>query len=341
MPFQHSLRPAPPKMIGPIEYRKYRETLIEMDRILCSGIEHPFILKKMVEYNQTSPKQTSRMYKTIRKALRFAILLALTGNSSRELSIRISDSLLFLWFTSFDLSSLKGSSKSAIDRYEKFFSDAEIDQLIHSLNQAVSDHKMARMLILEGELNFSRHWVDSTCIRSNIHFPVDWVLLRDATRSLVQSIEVIRRHGLKHRIGDPQDFIRSMNSLVMLMTHTSKKKKGMILRKKIFRKINRLMAIIESHGWRYHELLNNHWQESDLSKKETKLILDRLETILTQLPSAIDQGRSRILEGKTVDNSQKILSFYEKDAHVIIRGKSDAAVEFGNGLYICKKMKMV
>ncbi|MCK5249553.1 MAG: hypothetical protein KAJ98_06280, partial [Spirochaetaceae bacterium] len=317
------------------EYRDYRDTLIEMDRILDSGIEHDFILRKMGDYLGSSSRKVQRAYNRIWTALRFTILIALTGDSSRELAIRVSDSRLLKWFTSFDIKA-KGTSKSAIDRHEKLFTADEITALIHILNQAVGNAEQARRLILESELDFSRHWADSTCIKADIHFPVDWILLRDAARSLVGSIEVIRRHGLKHRIGDPQDFIRRMNSLVMQMTHTRKKKNGSMLRKKILRKMNRLMKTIESHGHRYRELLVNHWQESDLTSNEAQMVLKHLETILHQVPYAIEQARQRIIKGIKVDNSQKILSLYEGDVHVLIRGKSGAAVEFGNGLYLAE-----
>ena len=36
-------------------------------------------------------------------------------------------------------------------------------------------------------------------------------------------------------------------------------------------------------------------------------------------------------------NDEKILSLYEKDAHVIVRGKAGADVEFGNGLYLAEQ----
>jgi len=159
----------------------------------------------MGDYLGSSSRKVQRAYKRIWTALRFTILIALTGDSSRELAIRVSDSQLLKWFTSFDIKA-KGTSKSAIDRHEKLFTAEEITDLIHILNQAVGNTELARRLILESELDFSRHWVDSTCIKADIHFPVDWILLRDATRSLIGSIEVIRCHGLKHRIGDPLGF---------------------------------------------------------------------------------------------------------------------------------------
>ncbi|MCC5846386.1 MAG: hypothetical protein JJU05_19220 [Verrucomicrobia bacterium] len=41
--------------------------------------------------------------------------------------------------------------------------------------------------------------------------------------------------------------------------------------------------------------------------------------------------------GRKVDNADKILSLYEKDVHVIVRGKSGAEVEFGNKLYVTEQ----
>lgn len=100
--------------------------------------------------------------------------------------------------------------------------------------------------------------------------------------------------------------------------------------------MNRLMKTIESHGHRYHELLVNHWQESDFTYNEAQMVLKHLQTILCQVPYAIEQAKQRIIKGEKVDNSQKILSLYEQDVHVLIRGKSGAAVEFGNGLYLAE-----
>ena len=84
----------------------------------------------------------------------------------------------------------------------------------------MSNREMAEKLILEQELNLSEVWADTTCIKNKIHYPIDWVLLQDATRTLIKSILVIRRHGLKHRIRPPEQFITEINKLVMEMTHT-------------------------------------------------------------------------------------------------------------------------
>ena len=66
----------------------------------------------------------------------------------------------------------------------------------------------------------------------HIHFPVDWVLLRDAMRTLMRAAQLIRPHGLKHRMAPPEDFLRAMNRLSIQMTFarrqadTQKPRKG-------------------------------------------------------------------------------------------------------------------
>jgi hypothetical protein len=48
---------------------------------------------------------------------------------------------------------------------------------------------------------------------------IDWVLLRDAARTLVKATVLVRKHGLKHRMPqEPLDFLSDMNILCMKMS---------------------------------------------------------------------------------------------------------------------------
>ena len=63
-----------------------------------------------------------------------------------------------------------------------------------------------------------------------------------------------------------------------------------------------------------------------------------METILEQLPQAIHQAHERIIGERRVANKDKILSLYEPDIHVLVRGKAGAEVEFGNTLYLAEQV---
>ena len=81
-------------------------------------------------------------------------------------------------------------------------------------------------LDLEGPVDLEDYFVDTTCLKANIHFPVDWVLLRDGTRTLMKALTLIRREGLKVRMEPPQEFLRRINRLSMEMTHSRRKRQS-------------------------------------------------------------------------------------------------------------------
>jgi hypothetical protein len=121
------------------------------------------------------------------------------------------------------------------------------------------------------------------------------------------------------------------------MTHTRKRKDAKKVRKKIFRRMKQLMKTIERHAHNYHALLEEHWNETDWSELETQIVLDRIQGVLDQLPQAIHQAHERIIGERRVPNKEKILSLYEPDVHVLVRGKANAETEFGNGLYLAEQ----
>lgn len=52
---------------------------------------------------------------------------------------------------------------------------------------------------------------------------------------------------------------------------------------------------------------------------------------------AIKQAHERIIGGRLVTTEDKILSLYDKDAHVIVRGKLGGEIEFGQGLILVEQ----
>ena len=321
--FQPEFRPALPVVFGAKDYREFRAILVEMDRILVvSGLEHRFVAQCIASLKtQPSPQQLQRHAKTIRLALRYNILLGVTGLSFRALSRQAADSHLFQWFTNTGfVDAVRPVSKSTIERFEKMFSAEEIAGLIHELNRAVAEPVQAKKLLYrEAALRFDEIFADTTCVKANIHFPVDWILLRDASRTLINAIKLIRRRGLKHRISSPDKLLRDMNKLCIEMTHTRKKPDAEKMRKQVFRRMKKLMKLIEGHAENYHALLADRWIETGWSEIETQVVLDRIQGILNQLPQAIYQAHERIIGQRRVKNSDKILSLYETDVHVIVR----------------------
>ena len=170
---------------------------------------------------------------------------------------------------------------------------------------------------------------DTTCIELDMHFPVDWVLLRDGVKSIIQSIIVIRKHGLKHRIAPPQSFVTQINKACMAMAAASRQRAGKKARKAAFRTLKRIAKIVIQHGIRYLDTLERTWSETDLSEKQQAMIASRLHNTLELLPAAIDQAHQRIIQEKPLNNPDKLLSLFEPHASVYVRKKSGADCEFG------------
>jgi hypothetical protein len=101
--------------------------------------------------------------------------------------------------------------------------------------------------------------------------------------------------------------------------------------------MKRLMKVIEKHAMNYQHELEARWTETDWNEFEAQVVLERIKNILDQLPQAIHQAHERIIGERRVSNKDKILSFYEPDIHVLVRGKAGAEVEFGNALYLAEQ----
>jgi transposase, IS5 family len=189
-------------------------------------------------------------------------------------------------------------------------------------------------LNLAQPLNLDAYFLDTTCVAANIHYPVDWVLLRDGTRTMMKAVRLIRQEGLMHRMEPPESFITRINRLCLEMTHARTKPDSNKQRKRVFRKIDRLVGTVRAHAKRYRDLLDAEWEQTKWTRPQAEQVLRRMDQVLDLLPKAREQARQRILSEQPVDSREKILSFYEPEARVIVRHKAGAEVEFGNTLLL-------
>ncbi len=335
--FQQALRPEIPTVYGPIEYRRFREQLIEIDRLLVESSVEDSFLAETIEYDENRCDELPRF----RTALRTNILRSLLNKSCRNLSCDIAGNQLYQWFICVDQlgGCITTPSKSEIDRYEKIWDAYQIESLIHSQNQAlVSPEKSMELYSSEAIFDFKNLYADTTCLKSNIHAPVDWLLLRDAARTIIKSIQLIRKRGLFHRMPDPTQLMKNVNKLTIEMTQASKPRDGKKRRKKVFRKLRNVLKTIVEHGIRYVKQLKARWASTNLSKNETDLVIERLANIIMQVDDVIQIAHSRIISEKLVHNNEKILSLYENDVHILNRGKFGGAIEYGNNFYIAEQI---
>ena len=270
--------------------------------------------------------------------MRCNIARSLLQEDYRGLAARLADSPLLQFFCGIsEVDRVVVPSKSTLQRYFTWWPEGEVRPLIHQL--LVQGAQAPERLDLAQPLDLENAYLDSTCLCANIHYPVDWVLLRDATRTLMSSVRLIRDQGLKHRMEEPESFIRRINGLCIKMTHVGNRKdqsQSRRERKQTLRQMDRLVGTVRNHARRYRELLAAHWEQTDWTRPQAEQVLGRMDQVLEQLPAARQQARRRILQGQLVPNEEKILSLYEADVHVIVRKKAGAEVEFGNTLFLAE-----
>jgi len=156
-------------------------------------------------------------------------------------------------------------------------------RLINAAASVTYDGRSSLWLANAVKLDF--FWMDSTCIKANIHFPVDWVILRDAARTLVKAIVLIRSHGIKHRMPPPEQFLGEMNKCCMEMTQCRRKADSKKTRKQTLRAMKQLVVTVARHAHRYHQSLDQGWEATDWSRPQADVVLNRIESVFKKLPA--------------------------------------------------------
>jgi len=335
IPFPQELRPKLPTIVGNVDYHTLRQGLEQIDSLLReSGVERDFVERALAAWKRAGSRRPSALeqlkyQQRSRRALRCSILRTLLQEDHRGFSCQLAGNPLYQWFCLIDaMDQVRVPSKSELQRFAHWLDAAQMREVIDGLLlQAIEKPGQLR---LKEALDLEEYFLDSTCVKANIHFPTDWVLLRDAVRTLMKATLLIREAGLRGRMRPPEEFLRRMNRLSIEMTQQGRRagsKKG---RKRVLRQIKKLVKVVRAHARRHRELLDKHWEQTDWTQGQAQQIVRRIDGVLELLPRAQKQAHERIIGARQVPNDQKILSLYEPDVRVIVRGKAGAEVEFGN-----------
>lgn len=335
LPFPEELRPRLPTIVGNVDYRTLQERLQQIDALLRhSGVERDFIQRSLDRWTQASRRQASADQQTrfqlrCQRALRCNILRTLLQEEYRGFSIQLAGNPLYQWFCGIAaLDVVRVPSKSELQRYAHWLPAPELRALLDGLLRgAVQTPERLRLKVA---LDLKTYFLDSTALKANIHFPTDWVLLRDAVRTLMKATVLIRREGLRQRMEPPEAFLARMNKLSMEMSQAARRAGSKKARKRVLRQMKRLVGVALAHARRHRERLDRDWAKTSWTRRQAEAVLRRIDGVVALLPRARRQAHERIIGGRQVANADKILSLYDTDVRVIVRGKAGAEVEFGN-----------
>lgn len=339
---QDRFRPSLPTVMGNVDYKVMERQLKRIDEILrVSGAEKVFIERSLGYWSLQIKKPLDKIKEKARltfqthsgRALRCNILRTLMGDSFRDFSCQLAGWPLLQWFCDVDTwGAIKVPSKGTLQRYAQWLPETELREVIEKIVRAASASSF--VFGLADPLDLDSYFLDTTAVKTPIHFPVDWVLLRDAVRTLMKAVALIRKQGLKQRMDEPAEFLKRMNRLSIRMTHSRRKKNARRERKRVLRLMKKMVAVVSGHAQHHRDLLDQQWGETDLTRPQADQVLKRIDHVLELLPQAKKQAHERIIGERQVANEDKILSLYETDTNVIVRGKAGAETEFGNTLLL-------
>ena len=335
IPFPQELRPKLPTIVGNVDYLSLRQRLEQIEALLReSGVERDFVERALAGWQAAGSREPTaveqrKFQQRSRRALRCTLLRTLLQEDHRGFSCQLAGNPLYQWFCLIDaLDRVRVPSKSELQRFAHWLPAGEMRQVIDGLlRQALEQPGKLR---LKEALDLEAYFLDSTCVKANIHFPTDWVLLRDAVRTLMKATRLIRGAGLRGRMQPPEEFLRHMNRLSLEMTQQTRRAGRQKGRKRVLRQMKKLIGVVRGHARRHRELLAQQWPSTEWTRAQAEQVLRRIDGVLELLPRAQKQAHERIIGARQVPNADKLLSLYEPEVRVIVRGKAGAEVEFGN-----------
>ncbi len=339
IPFPQELRSRLPTIVGNVDYLTLRQRLEQIDALLRqSGVERDFVQRALAGWKRAASgpptaQEQVKFQQRSRRALRCTVLRTLLQEDYRGFSCQLAGNPLYQWFCLVDaLDQVRVPSKSEVQRFAYWLPPDQMRAVLDGLLKTAADQP--KKLGLVEALDLEAYFLDSTCLKANVHFPTDWVLLRDGVRTLMKATLLIRQAGLRGRMQAPEEFVRQMNRLSIAMTQQARRagrKKG---RKRVLRQMKKLTKVVRAHAQRHRDLLDQQWKQTELTRGQTDQILRRVDGVLELLPKAVKQAHERIIGARPVANADKILSLYDTDVRVIVRGKAGAEVEFGNAVLL-------
>ena len=337
---QSWLRPALTHVGANKDYALFREQLEGVDGLLRgSHLEAMAMDFAVVGFEGASVREQRARKRFALKALRVETLRMMLGNPAyRPFSRTVAASDLMADFCGVRrLDGIRGLSKSVLERASKFFTAEQVRWMKQVLIEMCGEKDRAKEIGLTSPVATETCLVDTTCLEANIHFPIDWVLLRDVAGTLLKATKLIRQAGLRRRMPcEVEELARRMNRLCIEMTHTRRKEDARRARKRVLRKMKRLVKTIAGHARSHRDRLERDYARTEYSQGQARRIIERVDRMLAHVPTVIAQAHERIIGGRPVPSNRKILSVHEPDVQVIVRGKASREVEFGNTLFLAE-----
>ena len=300
------------KLLSDIYIKQYEDLKIKLDA------------KKIIKIQQ-------KAFLTIRVGLLHKHL----GGSLDDFCRSIALSPLFQNFLGINiLFGAKIPSRTTINELENSMPKDFLDNANTTFMSLLMDDGASKKFGFHQKFDMLNLYYDATCMKANIHYPVDYVFFKDWLRTTMLLLGSIRSKGVKIKMNtDPEKYESLINAFCMAMSAVHGKKGAKTKKKKIFRKMRELLLNGLGHANSHFIAFQAVCEKNGAIAKDLQILSD-LKDMIEFAPKVIDLAKRRIVDEEIVPNEDKFFSLYEKEIIIIKRHKAGAENEFGNSAYL-------
>jgi transposase, IS5 family len=255
--------------------------------------------------------------------LRLLIVKHLYHWSFQETEDLVNDSLVLRWFSRIYFEQVPDDT--TLLRWAQLIRP----ETMHTFNDRVVELASQAKVIKGRKLR-----LDGTCVQTSIHHPTDSGLLVDSVRVLSRFVERARplvegtltkaAELCRSRLRNARQVAQKLHRLVRRAAAEEQQQAQQAEQQRML--YQQLITTTEQMVRQAQQVVTCLIQQTE---KRAERLLAQVEPLLPLMERVIFQARSRVLQGKQVAASDKVLSLFEPQTRIIPRHKGGAAVEFG------------
>ncbi|MDI3312607.1 MAG: ISNCY family transposase, partial [Thermoanaerobacterium sp.] len=213
---------------------------------------------------------------------------------------------------------------------------------LEKLNTLILQRAIEKKLIKARKLR-----IDTTVVKSNIHYPTDAGLLSDGIKVLTRLVKRVKDAGIAVE-AKFRDRTRSVKKRILNIVKFAKNRTNEA-KENVHKTVKELVEIGEevlSSAKGVYEAAKEEVKKIQNGSKSKGVVIQKLEDTIFKVGKVIEQT-NEVLKG-TTSFSNRIVSIFDEGARPIKRGKARADTEFGRkvalaeseeGLIICSEVE--
>lgn len=284
------------------------DQLLEDDRLFEA-------VKADLSQRRPGTLKTGRSSTPVEVVLRMLVVKHLYGWSYEETEQWVSDSLVLRQFCRVYFNPVPDDT--VLIRWANLIRPETLHGLLDHVVQMARALKVTRGRQLR---------TDGTVVETNIHYPVDSVLLADG----VQRAQAWLDETMREKASPARQWVQQARQAVKHIADAARRR-GEQAEQAVHAQYQTLIRLTEV-------VVARTQQVADVLQTQTEQAVQQLvstaQTFLPRVRQVLDQTVRRVVEGQSVSAADKLVSLFEPQTAILRRGKPGKATEFGRVVWL-------